>query len=262
MHPTLNIALRAARIASEQIARATEKLDIIKSEQQSVAEYVSQVCEAAERSLAYNIHKTNPTHKVVGVHSGELLGEESSSAEGVEWFVNPIDGLTNFAKGLPWYALTLVFCEKGKTEHVVVINPITGEEFTASRGRGAQFNGRRIRVSPATEFAGATVALTKSVNSERSTESYLELYSKLSGFGCEVQNSGSLGLSLAYVAAGRLEACCLLGVEEEHLAPGQLLIQEAGGLVGNLMGQVKVEKRGDLVAANPKLFKLLLQSAK
>lgn len=261
MHPTLNIALRAARIASEQIARATEKLDIIKSEQLSVAEYVSQVCEAAERTLAYNIHKTNPTHKVVGVHSGELPGEEASVGD-VEWFVNPIDGLTNFAKGLPWYALTLVFREKGKAEHVVVINPITGEEFTASRGRGAQFNGRRIRVNPVTEFAGTTVALAEGANSKHSTENYLRLYSKLSGFGCEIQNSGSFGLSLAYVAAGRLEACCLLGVEEENLLPGQLLIQEAGGLIGNLSGQVKMEKRDDLVAANPKLFKQLLQSLK
>ncbi len=261
MHPTLNIALRAARIASEQIARATEKLEIIKSEQQSVADFITQVCEGAERTLAYHIHKTNPTHKVVGLHSGELAGEEPTDGS-VEWFINPIDGLTNFAKGLPWYALTLVYREKGKAEHIVVINPVTGEEFTASRGRGAQFNGRRIRVSSATEFMGTTVALSQNGNSDKTTDNYLDLYAKISKLDCEIQNSGCAALNLAYVAAGRLEACCLLGIPASSLAPGQLLIQEAGGLIGNLTGEAKVEDGGNVITANPKLFKLLLRSIK
>lgn len=261
MHPTVNIALRAARIASEQIARATERLEIIQSEQENVADFVEHVCTNAERVLAGQIHKTNPTHRVVGMHSGEIPCEDGAANPETEWFVNPIDGLTNFAKGLPWYALTLVFREKGKVEHVVLINPTTGEEFTASRGRGAQLNGRRIRVNPTKEFNGSLVALSKSMGDD-SLDQYISVYSKLTDFGCEVQNAGSLALSLAYVAAGRLEACCLLEVEEESTVPGQLLIQEAGGLMGDLSGKAKVASKGNLIAANPKLFKQLLQGLK
>lgn len=256
MQPTLNIALRAARIASEQIARAVERLDIIKSEQQSVAEFVTEVCLAAEKVLAANIHKANASHKVVGVYSGEVASETETNDD-VEWFINPIDGLTNFAKGLPWFALTVVCREKGRIEHTVVLNPMTGEEFTASRGRGAQLNGRRIRVSSLTDFKGAVIGAD--LTSNKQLERFQSVFGTLTELGADVQNCGSCSLTLAYVAAGRLDGCCLLGMPITELEPGRLLIQEAGGLTGDFSGNAKLSERSDLLAANPKLFKQLLK---
>lgn len=258
MQPTLNIALRAARIASEQIARATERLEIIRSEQENVADFVASVCKSAESTLAANIHKANPAHKVIGLHSGEIPGEAATEGD-VEWFVNPVDGLANFAKGLPWYAMTVICREKGRIEHVVVVNPITGEEFTGSRGRGAQLNGRRIRVSPLKTLAGSLMTLADEGVADGSVQ-YLDLYKKFSSLEIDVQNSGSVALTLAYVAAGRLDACCLLAVDTVNLEAGRLLIQEAGGLTGDLSGNAKLAEAGDFLAANPKYFKQLLQA--
>ena len=260
MQPTLNIALRAARIASEQIARAIEHLDIIKSEQEGVSEFITETVLAAEKSAAYHIHKANSQHRVLGQHGGSYDEEELKGD--TEWHINPIDGLTNFAHGVPLFALTLICKEKGRTEHVVLINPITGEEFTASRGRGAQLNGKRIRVSGLRELKGALIGSDYENNSDQhpNLEAYLDIYKRLNIQGSEVKSYGSAGLTLAYLAAGRIDACCLLNLSSWELDPGMLIIQEAGGLMGDFTGGNNSTKNGNLVAGNPRLFKQLLQA--
>lgn len=259
MQPTLNIALRAARIAGEQIARAVERLDIIKSEEKSLSEFLAETAAGAERTVAYNLHKANPQHKVTGRHSGEQQGQEGESQ--TEWRVNPIEGLTNVAHGLPNFALTLACKEKGRIEHVVVLNPITGEEFTASRGRGAQLNGKRIRVSQAKSLEGTLIAGGYGGRGDAPhLDAYLEMCRALYRQGGTLQDAGCTALSLAYLAAGRYDGALLMDRDSWELEAGLLLIQEAGGLMGDLTGNSKILDNGQLVAGNPKLFKLLLQS--
>ncbi len=260
MQPTLNIALRAARIASEQIARSVERLDIIKSEQQSVSEFITETATAAEKSAAYHIHKANPQHKVIGQHGGVYEGEQPQGD--TEWHISPIDGLTNFANGLPLFAFTLICQEKGRNEHVVVINPITGEEFTASRGRGAQLNGKRIRVSDLKTLKTALVGCDyiNSSNQEKPLNAYLDIYRQISQQHAQIQSYGSAALTLAYVAAGRIDSCCMMSLSDWELNPGMLLIQEAGGLMGDFTGGNNSLKSGNLVAGNPRIFKQVLQT--
>ncbi|MCW8884334.1 MAG: inositol monophosphatase [Motiliproteus sp.] len=259
MQPTLNIALRAARIASEQIARAIERLDIIKSEQQSVSDYIKETALAAEKTACYHIHKANPSHKIVGQYGG--VYETAESQGNIEWHISPIDGLTNFANGLPLFALTLVCKEKGRNEHAVIINPITGEEFTASRGRGAQLNGKRIRVSDLKTLKSALVG-SDFVNDNQPPhlDAYLSLYRAISQEQAQIQSYGSAALTLAYVAAGRIDACCLMTLDSWEINPGMLIIQEAGGLMGDFIGGNNSVNSGNLVSANPRLFKNLLQT--
>ena len=259
MQPTLNIALRAARIAGEQVARAIERLDIIKSEQQSVAEFTAETAQGAEKSVAYHLTKANPGHQVIGYHSGRLTEQGDNE---FEWFVNPIDGLTNFANALPAFALTLICKLRGRTEHVVVINPITGEEFTASRGRGAQVNGKRIRVSDLKTFDKALIGnyLQLAQDDEQGLERHLNGCKKLMTQNARLHLGGSAALAMAYQAAGRTDGCWLQGADSWELEPGLLLLQEAGALIGDLKGGQGMLDSGDLVAANPKLFKQMLQS--
>lgn len=260
MQPTLNIALRAARIASEQIARAAERLDIIKSEQESVSEFITETAIAAEKSAAYHIHKANSQHKVVGQHGGTYESQDEPQGD-IEWHISPIDGLTNFANGLPLFAFTLVCREKGRNEHVVVINPITGEEFTASRGRGAQLNGKRMRVSDLTSLQSALVGCDYvNTNKKGALDSYLKIYRQISEQQAQIQSYGSAALTLAYIATGRIDSCCMINLNEWELNPGMLLIQEAGGLMGDFIGGNNSLKSGNLVAGNPRMFKQVLQA--
>ncbi|MEH6628256.1 MAG: inositol monophosphatase family protein [Motiliproteus sp.] len=260
MQPTLNIALRAARIASEQIARSVERLDIIKSEQQSVSEFITETTIAAEKSAAYHIHKAHPKHRVIGQHGGIYEDEEPQGD--TEWHISPIDGLTNFANGLPLFAFTLVYREKGRNEHVVVINPITGEEFTASRGRGAQLNGKRIRVSDLKSLNTALIGCDyiNSTSQKGTLDTYLNIYRQISEQHAQIQSYGSAALTLAYVAAGRIDSCCMMSLSDWELNPGMLLIQEAGGLMGDFSGNNNSLNNGNLVAGNPRMFKQVLQA--
>ena len=259
MQPTLNIALRAARIAGEQVARAVERLDIIKSEQQSVAEFITDTAIGAEKSVAYHLLKANPGHRIHGLHSGNIGADEASD---FEWFINPIDGLTNFANALPSFALSLVCKLKGRVEHAVILNPITGEEFTASRGRGAQVNGKRIRVSGLKTLDKALIGnyLLLTQDDEAALTRHLSGTKTLYQQNARLHQGGSVGLAMAYQAAGRTDGCWLQGANQWELEAGLLLLQEAGALVGDLKGGQTMLDSGDLVAANPKLFKQMLQS--
>ncbi len=260
MQPTLNIALRAARIASEQIVRDLERLDMIKGEQSSLNEFLQNTAASAEKTVAYTIQKAHPEHQVYGRFLG-TIGKGTADSE-VEWRVDPIQGESNFLHGLPVFALTLVCRQKGRAEHAVIINPVTGEEFTASRGRGAQLNGRRIRVSPAKDLNRTLITSTyASPGNERPhLDAFLEMFKNISLQGSLLQDNGCAALSLAYIAAGRYDAGVMLNLDSWDLEPGLLLIQEAGGLMGDLMGNNKILDTGNLVTGNPKLFKQLLQT--
>ncbi|WP_210397575.1 inositol monophosphatase family protein [Motiliproteus sediminis] len=260
MQPTLNIALRAARIAGEQVARAIERLDIIRSEQESVSDFMRDTAAGAEKSVAYHLQKANPHHRVIGFHSGPV-GEPAEDSD-YQWLVNPIDGLTNFSRSLPSFALTLVCKVKGRAEHVVILNPITGEEYTASRGRGAQLNGKRIRVSPLKSFDDALIGTNYQSEDPESPalDQHLDIFKRVQLLGADVQQNGSYTLTLAYVASGRMDAAWCKGITEWELEPSLLLLQEAGSLSGDFNGGNALAQRGELVAANPKLFKQLLQT--
>ena len=153
MQPMLNIALRAARSASELIFRSIERLDTIKVDEKDAKDYVSEVDRAAEQKIIDALRKAYPTHGILGEETG--LHKGSGEGEDYLWIIDPLDGTTNFLRGVPHFAVSIACKYRGRLEHAVVLDPVRQEEFTASRGRGAQLNGRRLRVSGRTSLEGA-----------------------------------------------------------------------------------------------------------
>lgn len=257
----VNIALRAARLAAEQIARATERLDLIKSEQADVATFINDLCLQAERTIAHTLQKAYPHHSILGDYSG-LTRPISEGPSPCEWQVSPIDSLINFANAVPSFALSMTGRINGKVTHALVLNPITGDEFTASRGEGAQLNGKRLRVSSTRVLQGALIGTgflgRKSDIEGLDTE--IALQQELVRAGATPFNTGSVALNLAYTAAGRLDGFLQLGLKQTEQDAGLLLIQEAGGLVGDTAGGNNHRDSGKLVAGNPKMFKTLLKA--
>src|SRR5690606_6452346 len=100
------------------------------------------------------LRKAYPDHAIHGEESGLHSGREDSD---YEWLIDPIDGTTNFIHGVPHFCISIACLHKGRVEHAVILDPIKREEFTASRGKGAQLNGRRIRVSSRQSLAGALI---------------------------------------------------------------------------------------------------------
>ncbi|WP_082400169.1 inositol monophosphatase family protein [Neptunomonas antarctica] len=256
----LNIALRAARIAGEQIARSAERIDLIKSEQSSISDFLNETATKAEQTIAYSIQKAYPAHSLIGEFSGEYKSLEEKSD--VTWHVNPIDSISNFSNGLPVFAICLSAEIKGRLEHALILNPITGEEFTASRGNGAHLNGKRLRVSNKRTLEQAVIcsSFLNSRTEKAQFETFKLIMSQIQSADGILHNNGSVALNMAYTAAGRMDGFLQIGIRPDILNAGALLIQESGGLLGDFRGGNDFRKTGNTVAGNAKLFKALLKA--
>lgn len=260
MEPMINIALRAARKAGENIVRASDDLDRIEVVAKGVNDFVSEVDIAAEKEIVYQLQKAYPEHAILGEETG-LTGSEDAA---FRWVIDPLDGTTNFARGIPHYAVSIACLHKGKLEHAVIVDPVRREEFTASRGRGAALNGRRIRVSKRTSLNGAL--LGTGIPFKGHCDDRLEAYAKsleiLAGQCAGIRRAGAASLDLAYVAAGRLDGFWEIGLEQWDIAAGALLVREAGGLVADMDASDNYLASGNIVCGNPKCFKAVLQATR
>ncbi len=260
MEPMVNIALRAARKAGEGIVRASDDLDRFEVMAKGVNNFVTEVDINAEKEIVYHLQKAYPDHAVLGEESG-LSGDEDAE---YRWVIDPLDGTTNFIHGIPHYAVSIACLHRGRPEHAVIVDPVRHEEFTASRGQGAQLNGRRIRVSKKPSLEGAL--LGTGIPYKDHCDDKLEPYSRsihlLASQCAGIRRAGAASLDLAYVAAGRLDAFWEIGLAPWDIAAGALLIKEAGGLVADIDGSDDYLGSGNIVCGNPKCFKAVLQAVK
>lgn len=254
MHPLLNIAISAARSAGDIINRSADQIDRLKISTKHNQEYFTEVDVKAEQMIIHTIRKAYPEHGIIAEESGTM----DSDAE-VVWIIDPLDGTTNYMHGYPFYSISIAVRIKNKIEHGVVYDPLRHECFSASRGRGAQLNDRRIRVSKQTQLAPALLASGFPFRNPALAERYLPTFQAMIGQCAGVRRTGSAALDLAYVACGRVDGYWELALRPWDIAAGILLVKEAGGMVSDLHGGEDYFKSGDVVAATPKVFKPLLQ---
>lgn len=257
MEPMLNMALRAARKAGELIERSMERLDTIQIENKGRNDFVSEIDRKAEQEVLYHLKKAYPDHAFL-CEEGGVQGNPDSD---YQWIIDPLDGTTNFLHGVPQFAVSIACLYKGQLQHGVVLDPVKREEFTASRGRGATLNGRRIRVSSRTSLDGALIGTGIPFNgfALEHIDAYLDALREIAGKTAGIRRAGSAALDLAYVAAGRFDGFWEMNLNPWDMAAGLLLIKEAGGMVSDFRGGADVMASRNVVAANPKLFKPLLQ---
>jgi myo-inositol-1(or 4)-monophosphatase len=253
----LNIAVRAARKAGSIINRAALSSEGLKVRAKQANDFVTQVDQAAEEAIIGIVRHAYPEHGILAEESGRSEG----AAEYV-WIIDPLDGTTNFIHGFPQYCVSIGVQHRGALAHAVVYDPLKNELFTASQGRGAFLNDRRIRVSKCLRLQDALVGTGFPFRELTRIDLYIGQLKKLMSGSSGVRRAGAAALDLAYVACGRLDAFWELGLSPWDMAAGALLIQEAGGLVGDLSGEAGYLERGEIVAATPKIFPALLQSLK
>ncbi|MDH5445791.1 MAG: inositol-1-monophosphatase [Gammaproteobacteria bacterium] len=257
MHPMLNIAVRAARRAGDIIARSADQVDQLVIENKAENDYVSEVDRKAEAAIIDVIRKAYPDHAILAEESGKHEGNE------YEWVIDPLDGTTNFVHGIPQYAVSIALKHKGRLDQAVVYDPISQELFTASKGAGAQLNGKRIRVTKRNSLKGALLGTGIPFRDDLPyLDAYLEMLKALLPGSAGIRRPGSAALDLAYVAAGRLDGFWEMGLNQWDMAAGVLLIEEAGGLVSDLNGGFTHLQTGNIVAAPPRVFKAMLQAIK
>ncbi len=254
MHPMLNIAVRAARKAGSIINRAALAGGLnVRSKR--AKDYVTQVDQAAEQAIIDIVKSAYPEHGFLAEESGAA----SADAEYV-WVIDPIDGTTNFIHGFPQYCTSIGIQHRGALAHAVVYDPVANELFTASKGRGAFLNDRRIRVTPLAKLGEALIGTGFPFKEVSRLDLYMRQLGTMMKTCSGVRRAGAAALDLAYVACGRLDGFWELGLSPWDMAAGSLLIQEAGGLVGDLKGDQTYLESGDIVAATPKIFPALLEA--
>ncbi len=255
MQPLLNIAISAARQAGDIITRHLEQLEHLKITTKGRNDFVSDVDVKAEQAIINTIHKAYPDHGILAEESG-VQNDDSDTV----WIIDPLDGTHNYLHGFPFYAVSIAVKIKGRIEHAVVYDPLRHECFSATRGRGARLNDRRMRVSKQTVLSAALLGTGFSFRDPNLAKRYLPTFETMFGSCSGLRRTGSAVLDLAYVACGRLDGFWEFGLKPWDIAAGSLLIQEAGGLISDLQGGEEFMRLGDVVAGPPKVFKSLLQT--
>ena len=260
----LNIAVKAARKAGAIINRAALDIERLQVAKKGHNDFVTEVDQAAERAVLEVLLSAYPTHTALGEESGRVAGSafqgELEEAEFI-WIIDPLDGTTNFIHGFPQYAVSIALQQKDQITQAVVYDPSRNELFTASRGRGAYLNERRLRVSSCTKLADALLGTgfpfrinASTGNADKDLERYMRLFALMTTRCAGIRRPGAAALDLAYVAAGRFDGFWEAGLKPWDIAAGALLVQEAGGLVGDWQGEGEYLQSGEVLAGTPKVF--------
>ena len=254
MHPMINIAVRAARSAGNIIVRSMDRFDKLTIETKAQNDFVSEVDRRAEQEIIHIISKAYSDHGFLAEESGQRGSTD------YQWIIDPLDGTTNYLHGFPQFAVSIALKQRGRLEHAVVYDPMRQELFTASRGAGAQLDGRRLRVTKRPGLEGALLGTGFPFKQQHHLDTYLATFKALFPMTAGIRRPGAAALDLAYVAAGRLDGFWEIGLNPWDMAGGALLIKEAGGLVGDFSGEAGFMESGNLVAGNPKVFHAILQA--
>src|ERR1700675_3974311 len=254
MQPLLNIAMRAARRGGDLIVKSLSRLDSLKVDSKGRNDFVTDIDRKAEADIIATIRRSYPQHAILAEESGR------SGTDEFVWIIDPLDGTTNFLHGFPTFAVSIALEHKGRLQHAVVYDPMRQEFFTASRGDGAQLEGKKIRVSTQRTLEGSLIGTGFPFRAGATyVGEYLAMLKVIMASAAGVRRPGAASLDLAYVAAGRIDGFWEFGLSPWDTAAGTLLIQEAGGRVGTPPG-VEYALGSNIVAGNPKVYQALLEA--
>ena len=252
MHPMLNIAVKAARRAGGIISRASQNLDVLTIKHKSLNDLVSEVDRVSEEAIIDVIKSAYPEHAILAEESGA-----SGDSEYV-WIIDPLDGTTNFLHGFPQYCVSIGLLHKGVPTQGVIFDPTRNDLYTASRGRGAYLNDKRLRVSRRDKLIDGLIGTGFPFRMFEYLDAYNAMLRDMMTKCAGVRRPGAAALDLAAVAAGHFDGFWEIGLSPWDMAAGVLMITESGGLVGDFEGNDKFMERGQIVAGSPKIFSQIL----
>lgn len=254
MHPVVTIALRAARSAAETMTHAMDRPDRVKVLDNTPDGMITSLDHDAEKNLVYHLQKAHPDYGIVSTLGTRIDGKDRTNT----WLINPLQGTDNFVHGYYHFCVSLALRSGDRITHAVMINPAQGEEFTASRGSGAQLNSTRLRVSKKDSLQHAFVAVAPADRSEKENRLLLGLQQQLQPMSCQIRQSGCAALDIAYVASGKLDAGWIAGLDTETMAAALLILQESGALFSDENANPALQGQ-ELVCGSARTFKQLLQ---
>jgi myo-inositol-1(or 4)-monophosphatase len=215
---------------------------------------VTEADRASEKLVVERLRQYFPSHSIQAEEGG---GGESATGSEYRWYVDPLDGTTNFAHGYPAWSVTMALEKAGELIVGVVFDPNRNELFACEKGAGAFLNGKRIQVSRVDKLANS-LSCTGFPNHNRKSSPNIHFFYQLAMETHGVRRGGSAAIDLSYTACGRLDAFWEIGLSPWDLAAGKLLVTEAGGVVTTMRGDAHAVTSPDVMADNGLLHEELL----
>lgn len=247
-NPVVNVMVKAARAAGNVLLRNMSRLDSLNIIEKARQDYASEVDSMAEREIIRELRRSYPDYAILGEETGQ------SGKGRYTFIVDPLDGTSNYLRGIPHFCVSIALADNGEPTDGVVYDPLRNELFTASRGNGAVLNDRRIRINPQREIAGAMLISGFAPRERKRIGPQLKCIEMLLEQAEDVRRSGSAALDLAWVAAGRADGYVEAGVKAWDIAAGVLLVREAGGRACDFKGRnEKILFEGQVIAGPMKV---------
>jgi myo-inositol-1(or 4)-monophosphatase len=219
-------------------------------------DFVTEVDQAAENAIIETLLTAYPDHGILAEESGQSRGNPNSDHV---WIIDPLDGTTNFIHGFPVYCVSIALKVRHRIEQAVVYDPTRNDLFTATQGRGAFLNERRIRVGKRTRLQECLISTGFPFRPGDDINHYLGLMGEMMRRTTALRRPGAAALDLAYVAAGFSDGFFETGLSPWDVAAGSLLVTEAGGLVGNFTGEADFLEQRECLAGNPRIYGQMVQ---
>lgn len=260
--PAVTLMVRAARAGGNVLLRHMHKLDALNVVEKERMDYASEVDGLAEAEIVKELRKAGPEYAVLGEEGGHQPARGGRKAR-FTWVIDPLDGTSNYLRGIPHWCVSIALVDNGEPLHGVVFDPLRNELFIASKGSGAVLEDKRVRVSERRDLEGALLCTGFAPRERARARAQLDCLGALLEQAEDVRRTGSAALDLAWVACGRLDGYFEAGVQPWDIAAGVLLVREAGGRVCDFRGAALsrmdiAEARGrQVVAGNVKLVEPL-----
>ncbi len=250
----LNIMMKAARKAARQLNRDFGEVEKLQVSVKGPANFVTAADRKAEQTLRDELMTARPGYSFVGEEGGRIEGPDKSHT----WYVDPLDGTTNFLHGIPHFSISIGLEREGTMVAALVYNPVSDEMFLAERGKGAFVNDQRLRVAGRRTMEDAVVACGLPHRGRGGLAEFRTEFAAVQEQVAGLRRFGSAALDLAYIAAGRFDIYWERNLQSWDMAAGILLVREAGGYVTDCDGHDAMFAKGNIVAGNETLLKELL----
>ncbi len=249
----LEVACDAAKRAGELLKNGFGTHFAIK-EKPGRHNLVTEYDTLSEREIISTVLQRFPTHSTLA----EEGGAHDQGGSDYLWIIDPLDGTVNFAHGIPIFSVSIACAFQKEVVAAVVYQPMTGELFTAEKGKGAKLNGNPICVSRTEQLKSAFLVTGFPYNVEENPHHCIEAFTALAKLGVPLRRLGSAALDLCYVAAGRFDGFWEVFLEPWDLAAGKRILEEAGGQVSHYDGSAHtLFEKGTMLATNRSLHNSL-----
>ena len=244
--PQINIIARACLKASKSLIRDFGEIENLQVSMKAPGDFVSSADKRTEKILINELQKAHPDYGIVTEESGIINKNNLTN----RWIIDPIDGTFNFLNGVPQFAISVAYEEKGEILCGVIFNPVTNEMFCGEKGNGAYLNNSRIRVSNKKKIEDSLLVTGGPKQASSIKKKIFEEYIEISNKSSNVRKYGSAALDMAYVACGRFDGYWQREINLWDVAAGIVIVKEAGGFVDFFEEDTKFPLKKNVLATN------------